>query len=115
MEDCIFCKIANKEIKSEIVFEDEKVIAFNDITPQAPIHVLVIPKKHIPSFIDIAESGDFEYVKQALFAANKIAKEKGLDKSGFRIVCNHGSDAGQAVSHLHFHLLGGRKLSWPPG
>ena len=115
MGDCIFCKIANKEIKSEIVFEDEAVIAFSDIMPQAPVHVLVIPKKHITSFVDIAADGDFEYVKHIFSAANKIAGEKGLDKSGFRIVCNHGRAAGQAVPHLHFHLLGGRKLGWPPG
>jgi len=115
MEDCIFCKIANKEIKSDIVFEDDKAVAFNDISPQAPVHVLVVPKKHVSSLVDVVSLEDFAALGSLFNAVNKVVKKKGLEKSGFRIVVNHGSDAGQAVPHLHVHILGGRKLDWPPG
>lgn len=110
--DCIFCKIAKKKIPSSVVFEDEKVLAFNDIDPKAPVHILVIPKQHVDSVADLKDTS----VVSDLFAVmKKIAEEKGIDKSGYRIVVNHGKDAGQAVPHLHFHLLGGRSLGWPPG
>ncbi len=115
MGDCLFCKIANKEIKSDIIFEDENVIAFRDIAPQAPEHILVIPKKHLPSLIDVEGAQNIEYLNSIFLVVNKIAKDKNLDKGGFRVVINHGSDAGQAVPHLHVHILGGRKLNWPPG
>ncbi|NQT29623.1 MAG: histidine triad nucleotide-binding protein [Candidatus Saganbacteria bacterium] len=112
MMDCIFCKIIKKEIPASIVFEDDKVLAFNDTNPQAPVHILVIPKQHVATVNDL----DAMNVVRDLFAVmNRIAKEKGIDKTGYRIVVNHGKHAGQAVDHLHFHLLGGRKLTWPPG
>lgn len=112
MSDCIFCKIIKKEIPSSIVYEDDKLLAFNDIIPQAPVHILVIPKQHIESISDPAAAS----VVGELFTRMRIlAAEKGIDKSGYRIVVNHGRDAGQGVFHLHFHLLGGRHLAWPPG
>jgi histidine triad (HIT) family protein len=110
--DCLFCKIAAKEIPASIVFEDDNVLAFNDIAPQAPVHILVIPKQHVAS---VSELKDLEVLKDLFAVIKKIAAEKGIDKTGYRIVVNHGKDAGQAVPHLHFHLLGGRPLHWPPG
>ena len=110
--DCIFCKIAKKEIPSSIVYEDDKMLAFNDIAPQAPVHILVIPKKHVST---VAELEDMEVVKDLFSMMKVIAEQKGIAKTGYRIVVNHGKDAGQAVPHLHFHLLGGRPLKWPPG
>ena len=106
MEDCIFCKIINKEIPSTLVYEDENVIAFNDLYPQAPIHIIVIPKKHVANVTE----ADAEMIKNIFEAINKIAVEKGIDKSGFRVVTNCGEDAGQTVNHLHFHILAGKKL-----
>lgn len=106
MENCIFCKIINKEIPSSIVYEDDKVLAFNDINPQAPIHIIVIPKKHVDSIIE----ADSDTVKDLFNAINKIAKDKGLDKDGFRVITNCGENAGQTVKHLHFHILAGTKL-----
>lgn len=114
MADCLFCKIINKEIPASIVFEDEKVLVFNDINPQAPVHFLAIPKKHIAGVAEL-EKEDQELVGYLYLAMKKLAAEKGLDKSGYRIVVNNGQDAGQAVAHLHFHLLGGRPLKWPTG
>src|SRR3989339_1303416 len=99
---CLFCKIIAKEIPASIVYEDANVLAFNDIAPQAPVHVLVIPKKHIAS-IDDMESSDL--VKDLFVVLNKIARDRGTCETGYRIVVNHGRDAGQAVPHLHFHLL----------
>lgn len=110
--DCIFCKIIKKEIPSSIVYEDDKVLAFNDISPQAPVHIIVIPKTHVTT---VAELDDMDVVRDLYSVMKKIAQEKGVDKTGYRIVVNHGKDAGQAVPHLHFHLLGGRPLKWPPG
>jgi len=110
--DCIFCKIIKKQIPASLVFEDDKILAFNDISPKAPVHILVIPKQHVAG---IAELSDTAIVSDLFALMKKLAVEKGLDKTGYRIVVNHGSDAGQAVPHLHFHLLGGRKLTWPPG
>ncbi len=111
MDDCLFCKIAGSEIPASKVYEDELVLAFNDIDPQAPTHVLIIPKAH---FADIMEATE-EYTAAMYAAARSIAREKGLDRSGFRLVINTGSDGGQTVPHLHMHLLGGRSLGWPPG
>lgn len=110
--NCIFCKIINKEIPAAIVYEDDKVLAFNDIAPQAPVHILVIPKKHVDTVDQLA---DMSVVSDLFAVMKKLAAEQGIDKSGYRIVINHGKDAGQAVPHLHFHLLGGRRLAWPPG
>ena len=109
MNDCIFCKIINKEIPSDIVYEDDEIIAFNDISPVAPIHILVIPKKHISSAIDINEENE-KIIGKIFLVINKIAKEKGFDKDGFRIINNCGNNGGQEVMHLHFHVIGGTKL-----
>ena len=111
--DCIFCKIISGEIPSTKVYEDDTVVAFNDLEPQAPVHVLIIPKQHITSMADINESNS-AVVAHIFEVAAKIAKEKGLD-DGFRVVSNCGDSAGQTVKHLHFHLLGGRDFGWPAG
>lgn len=109
MEDCIFCKIIRKEIPSEIVYEDDEIIAFKDIQPAAPIHILVIPKKHIPSLIQL-EKEDEVLVGKIYTVINQIAEEQGVSKKGYRIIVNCGKDGGQEVGHLHFHLLAGKKL-----
>jgi histidine triad (HIT) family protein len=114
MQDCIFCKIANKEI-GKLVYEDELVAAFDDINPQAPVHVLVIPKKHIARISDIEGEDEIMLMGRLLAVANKIAAERGIAKAGYRVVVNCNEGAGQSVWHIHFHLLGGRKLGWPPG
>ncbi|CDC13091.1 MAG: histidine triad nucleotide-binding protein [Clostridium sp.] len=111
--DCIFCKIAAGEIPSTKVYEDDTVVAFNDLDPQAPVHVLIIPKEHIASAAEINESNS-AVVAHIFEVAAKIAAEKGL-KDGFRIVNNCGDSAGQSVKHLHFHLMGGRDFGWPAG
>lgn len=114
MEECIFCKIARKEIPAEIVYEDDNVLAFKDIQPSAPVHILLISKKHIPTFFDVAES-DASLIGEVHLAAARVARKLGLEESGFRLVSNCKGDAGQLVFHLHFHLLGGRPFKWPPG
>ncbi|MDD2446355.1 MAG: histidine triad nucleotide-binding protein [Tissierellia bacterium] len=111
--ECIFCKIINKEIPSEFVYEDESVVAFKDTSPQAPIHFLIVPKVHIESNDDIDES-NHDIIGQVFLAAKKLAKEYGLSK-GYRIVNNCKEDGGQSVNHIHFHLIGGRSMLWPPG
>ena len=112
--DCLFCKIDKGEIPSNKVFESDRLFAIRDINPQAPTHILVIPKKHFSTLLDIEES-DRELVGSIYTAANQIAKDEGLDENGFRVVANCGVDGGQSVYHIHFHLLGGRSLRWPPG
>lgn len=114
MSDCIFCKIANKEI-GKLIFEDDRVVAFDDANPQAPVHVLVIPRKHIERISDIAGDQDASLMGHALSVANRIAKERGISDEGYRIVVNCNEGAGQSVWHVHFHLLGGRRMGWPPG
>ncbi|HDT15081.1 MAG TPA: histidine triad nucleotide-binding protein [Firmicutes bacterium] len=114
MENCLFCKIVKKEIPAKIVFEDEKVLAFEDINPAAPVHILIVPKSHIGSLNELDESRT-ELLKPLFLAAKQIAAEKGIDKTGYRTVFNTGSGAGQTVFHLHLHLLGGRSFAWPPG
>jgi len=114
MEDCIFCKIINKKIPASIVFEDEKIIAFNDINPQAPIHILLIPREHFASLNDIPEEKK-NILSHLLLKARQIAQEKGIAEKGYRIVLNTEKDSGQEVFHIHFHLLGGRRMHWPPG
>ena len=109
MEDCIFCKIIKGEIPSEKVYEDDNVLAFKDINPAAPIHVLVIPKKHIKDVLGVKEE-DGKIMADIFQAINKIAKKLGIQEDGFRIINNCGKDAGQEVMHLHFHLLAGRKM-----
>jgi len=111
--DCLFCKIINGEIPSAKVYEDETVYAFKDIEPQAPVHVLIVPKEHIKSAAEINEENS-AVVAHIFEVAAKIAKEAGLD-DGFRIVNNCGDSAGQTVKHLHFHLMGGRDFTWPAG
>lgn len=106
---CIFCKIINGEIPSSKVYEDDKVLAFNDINPVAPYHILVIPKKHYDSIIDVPEK-EIEIIAHMHNVINKIANEKGFDKTGFRIINNCGEDGGQEVKHIHYHVLAGRKL-----
>lgn len=109
MEDCIFCKIIKKEIPSEIVYEDEGIIAFKDINPAAPIHILVIPKKHISSIIEIKKE-DEAIIGKIYSVINKIAEDIGIKEKGFRVILNCGEDGGQEVKHIHFHLLAGKKL-----
>ena len=111
--DCIFCKIASGEIPSNKVYEDEKVVAFYDLAPQAPVHFLVIPKEHIKCADEINENNS-EIIAHIFEVIAKVAKELKLE-NGYRIVNNCGEDGGQTVSHLHFHVLGGRLLAWPPG
>lgn len=110
----IFTKIINREIPADIVHEDEVCIAFRDINPQAPIHVVITPKKEIRSLADIAPA-DKEILGHLLMTASKIAEKLKIDKSGYRVVINTNDDGGQTVSHIHMHLLGGRALTWPPG
>jgi histidine triad (HIT) family protein len=112
-DNCLFCKIAAGEIPSSKVYEDDNVIAFHDIDKKAPVHVLIVPKKHIASIAEVSGQ-DLDIVADIVRAAQKLAAEFGL-KDGFRLVVNTGKDAGQSVPHLHFHLLGGRALAWPPG
>ena len=109
MEDCVFCKIIKGEIPSDKVYEDEEILAFKDINPAAPIHILVIPKKHIPSLVEL-EQGDEEIIGKIYIVINKIAKEQEIENKGFRVIVNCGKDGGQEVNHLHFHLLGGKQL-----
>ncbi len=105
-ENCIFCKIINRELPSSIVYEDENVLAFKNIEPQAPIHLLVIPKKHMRNVLE----ADEETISKLFIVINKIAKEQGIDKDGFRVLTNCGKNAGQTIDHLHFHILAGTKL-----
>lgn len=112
--NCIFCKIVKKEIPAKIVFEDNKVLAFEDSRPPAPVHIIIVPKTHIEKLSDIKEESA-AIMGRLVLAANAIAKEKEIEKTGYRAVVNCGGDAGQAVLHLHLHLLGGRPMTWPPG
>ena len=115
MSDCIFCKIAAGEIPAQKVFEDDSVVAFKDLNPQAPVHVLIVPKKHIQSVAQF-NADDKELVAHIFVdVAPKLAAELGISDGGFRLVVNTGDDGGQTVHHLHVHLLGGRKMTWPPG
>ena len=111
----IFSKIINKEIPADIVYESETVLAFNDIRPQAPIHVLIIPKIKIPKVTDVKGSEHAALLGEMIDAANKIARDLSIADDGFRLVFNCGDNGGQEVYHLHLHLLGGRKMNWPPG
>lgn len=114
MEECIFCKIISKEITASIVYEDERIIAFSDINPQAPVHILLIPKEHFPSLNEIPEDKK-DILSHILLKAKEIAREKEIADRGYRIVLNTARESGQEVLHIHFHLLGGRQMSWPPG
>ena len=112
--NCLFCKIIKGEIPSAKVYEDDKVYAFRDIEPQAPVHILIIPKAHIASANELTEE-NASIVGHIFAVAAKITKEEGIAEGGYRIVNNCGEDGGQTVKHLHFHMLGGRSLAWPPG
>ncbi len=113
-EDCLFCKIVAGDIPADKVFEDDDLLAFKDINPQAPVHVLIIPKKHVPS-LDGLEEGDAALMGKLMVAASRIARDLGVSGAGYRSVFNTNKDACQEVFHIHLHLLGGRKFSWPPG
>ena len=114
MTDCLFCKIRDGEIPADIVFENDDVLAFNDVNPQAPIHIIIIPKKHIPTINDVAD-GDESVTGKLFSAAKVIADEKGVSDEGYRLVVNCNEKAGQTVFHIHMHLLAGRAMTWPPG
>ena len=114
MSDCIFCKIGRKEIPSRIVYEDRQVVAFEDVNPQAPTHTLIIPKEHFATLNDISQEEE-ALLGHLMLVATRLAQEKGLQEEGERLVANCMEGAGQSVFHIHLHLLGGRKFSWPPG
>lgn len=114
MEGCIFCKIIRKEIPAKIAAESSKAFAFHDINPQAPVHILIIPKEHLTSILDVQEKHG-GLLADMVQLAKQCAKQEGVDQTGFRLTVNCGKDAGMAVHHLHMHLLGRRKLGWPPG
>jgi histidine triad (HIT) family protein len=114
MSGCLFCKIINREIPGSIVYEDDRVLAFNDINPQAPTHVLLVPKRHISSLNDLSAQDD-QIVGELVRRAAAIAAERGIGSGGYRTVFNTNRDAGQTVFHIHLHLLGGRSMTWPPG
>ena len=114
MADCLFCRLVRKEIPASVIYEDERVLVFNDINPQAPLHALVIPKRHIAS-LNHLEAGDDQIVGEMVRTAAAVARDKGYADRGFRTVFNTNAEAGQTVFHIHLHLLAGRGLSWPPG
>lgn len=112
--NCLFCRIINKEFPSKMVYEDERVYAFEDISPQAPVHILIVPKKHITTILD-ASPEDNELIGHMFQVASMIAKGKGIAERGFRLVMNCNHESGQTVFHIHLHFLGGRQMHWPPG
>jgi len=114
MADCLFCKIVNKEIPSNILFEDDDVLAFKDINPQAPIHFLIIPKKHIATMNDLQQE-DEVLAGKIILTAKKLAEQENIAENGYRVAFNCNHDGGQEVYHIHLHLLGGRRMQWPPG
>lgn len=111
-DDCIFCKIASKQIPVSPVYEDDEFIAFHDLNKQAPVHVLIIPKQHLPTLADVTDAG---LLGRAMVAANEVARRMNVHDSGYRVVVNCRDDGGQTVYHLHVHVFGGRFLQWPPG
>jgi len=114
MSACLFCKIASGEIPAEVLHHDDDVVAFRDITPKAPVHFLVVPRRHVRSLGEAADT-DAALLGKLLLAVRDLAVRQGIDAGGYRVVTNRGADAGQSVDHLHFHVLGGRALAWPPG
>ncbi len=114
MSDCIFCKIANGDIPSEFVYEDDEIVAFRDLNPQAPSHILIIPRRHIATTNDLTAADD-ALLGRMVRAAKIIAEKEGIDERGYRTVLNCNAEAGQSVFHIHLHLLGGRPMGWPPG
>ena len=114
MSACVFCGIVDGKIKANIVYRDDSVVAFRDINPKAPVHLLIIPRKHLVGVLDL-NPDDGEVIGHIFQVAGRLAREQGIADGGFRLIVNSGADAGQSVFHLHCHLLGGRKLGWPPG
>ena len=114
MSDCLFCKMISGDIAPDTVYEDDEVLAFRDISPQAPTHVLVIPKQHVSTINDIDDSNS-HLVGKMMMAAARVAKQEGFAQSGYRTILNCNEDGGQTVFHIHLHLLGGRRMNWPPG
>jgi len=114
MKDCLFCKMVAGEIKPQMVYEDADLIAFRDIAPQAPVHVLIVPRRHIAT-LNEAKPEDAELLGKLMLAAQKIARQQGIAESGYRTVMNCNADAGQTVFHIHLHVIGGRPMHWPPG
>lgn len=111
---CIFCKIANGKIKTKLIYEDDEIVAFEDINPKAPIHLIIIPREHIERISDVTEDRQ-RIAGRLILVATQLARKKNIELSGYRLVANCNKDAGQEVFHLHLHLLGGRKFAWPPG
>ena len=114
MSDCLFCKIGSGQIQAKVVLQDDEILAFDDVNPQAPVHVLVIPKRHVVA-LNEAGAGDQALLGRLLEAAALVARKKGIAEAGYRVVANQGRDGGQTVFHLHLHVLGGRPMAWPPG
>jgi len=114
MNGCLFCALLEGKINANFVYQDDHIGAFRDTKPQAPVHILIIPRKHIAGLLDI-EPDDHALIGQIFQVASRLAREQGIADSGFRVVVNSGADAGQSVFHLHYHLIGGRLMSWPPG
>lgn len=114
ISECVFCLISSGKIPSDVVYEDEELIAFKDINPEAPIHILIVPKKHIPSIMAL-DDNDTQLICKIYNVIKKLAIQFNIADSGFRVVSNCGKDGGQSVDHIHFHLLGGRAMQWPPG
>lgn len=114
MNDCLFCKIIERKLPSKIVFEDENLVAFEDVNPQAPVHILLVPRRHIES-VNGVEEIDRELMGHLFWISRKLAQERGVAASGYRLVVNSGASAGQSVFHIHVHLVGGRAFGWPPG
>jgi histidine triad (HIT) family protein len=114
MSDCLFCKISDNQIPAKIVFQDDKAMAFEDIHPESPIHVIIIPRKHISTILDITDE-DQDIMGYLYLVAKRIAIDKSLAEDGFRLVVNCGKSGGQEISHIHIHMLGGRLFGWPPG
>lgn len=112
MSDCLFCRIVEGKIPADVVHRDADVVAFRDIAPKAPVHILLIPVRHVES---VHDAGDAGLLGRLLTVATGLAEREGIAETGYRLVCNHGADAGQSVFHLHVHLLGGRPMGWPPG
>ncbi len=114
MGDCLFCKIKQRELPAKMVYDDDKAFAFADINPQAPTHLLIIPKRHIPTLNDITAE-DRQLIGHLFYVAAELARDRGIDQPGYRVVINTNPQAGQSVFHIHVHLLGGRAMHWPPG
>jgi len=113
VETCLFCKIVKRELSAKIVYEDDDSVAFEDINPKAPIHILIVPRRHLATLLDASQSDD-RLLGHLLLVANNVARQKGIAERGFRLVLNCNSEGGQVVFHLHLHLLGGQRLSWHP-